>query len=567
MSTLNDKLFNLGMMYGSGMRARQNEHDTIETLKAALNQGKDGTNSTISGNGGKIDYDNAIINGFNQFAANSDSPFTRMMRANSDGSLYNVDPNSGTKLQATQASPYNASADYGVDLNNPYSMAIMNAKNDYARAQKLGDEAAMLRAHATAEQARQQAQAAGAPIQSFLATNNADYNQALALQDQLRAAQVAGNQGFSYQDLVDGKLLNPQITNPTQGVVEQAPTNAGTAPATAAKGVTTPTVGNQQTVQTPTAPNTYDIQAGWNLIKNRQNGGSANPFQMGGQGVLNPLDPNYKAKLILSLKDKGFSYAAIDKALQLSGVDSQIASAQKAQYQNMFLNAMRQGDWGSAGMALANLAGIDKAGASMLGAYYPSYKDNWTEGNKRQDAKTNFGYQQRMAKQKHIYGQEDMRTKAQLQTMANAKILQDKAAIEQNGKLAYAKQLISMGVPQEQVMAMLTGGARKTSTTSGGRANNNETYIDNSGMVHYDKDTDKEMSTMQDEINGLQYDVKQIQGPDDPLRASTGDKHAELLKKLEILRPKITDDDYRTMYETLYAINQQRDLNSGFNAK
>ena len=207
-----------------------------------------------------------------------------MMRANSDGSLYNVDPNSGTKLQATQASPYNASVDYGVDLNNPYSMAIMNAKNDYARAQKLGDEAAMLRANAAAEQARQQAQAAGVPIQSFLATNNADYNQALALQDQLRAAQVAGNQGFSYQDLANGKLLNPQITNPTQGVVEQAPTNAGTAPATAAKGVTTPTVGNQQTVQTPTAPNTYDIQAGWNLIKNRQNGGSANPFQMGVRG-------------------------------------------------------------------------------------------------------------------------------------------------------------------------------------------------------------------------------------------------------------------------------------------
>ena len=310
MSTLNDKLFNLGMMYGSGMRARQNEHDTIETLKAALNQGKDGTNSTNSGNGGKIDYDNAIINGIveainngsvfanptpiasspsiidgmNRANAKSSSPLTQMMRFGSDGTAYNVDPTTGTKLQATQASPYNASADYGVDLNNPYSMAIMNAKNDYARAQKLGDEAAMLRAHAAAEQARQQAQAAGAPIQSFLATNNADYSQALALQDQLRAAQVAGNQGFSYQDLANGKLLNPQMTNPTQGVVEQAPTNAGTAPATAAKGVTTPTVGNQQTVQTPTAPNTYDIQAGWNLIKNRQNGGSANPFQMGVRG-------------------------------------------------------------------------------------------------------------------------------------------------------------------------------------------------------------------------------------------------------------------------------------------
>lgn len=294
MSTLNDKLFNLGMMYGTGMRARQNERDFIKTLRQQIEQQNGGatnnanSNGNTSENGGKIDYDNAIINGFNQFAANSDSPLTRMMRANSDGSIYNVDPNSGTKLQpqqTTQASPYNAGADYGVDLNNPYSMAIMNAKNDYARAQKLGDEAAMLRANAAAEQARQQAQAAGVPIQSFLATNNADYNQAIAMQDQLRAAQVAGNQGFSYQDLADGKLLNPQMTNPTQGVVEQAPTNAGTAPATAAKGVTTPTVGNQQTVQTPTAPNTYDIQAGWNLMKNRQNGGSANPFQLGVRGV------------------------------------------------------------------------------------------------------------------------------------------------------------------------------------------------------------------------------------------------------------------------------------------
>lgn len=292
MSTLNDKLFNLGMMYGTGMRARQNEHDYIKALKEALNQSTGTNNGTTTSNNnggsGQIDYDNAIVNGFNQFTANSDSPFTRMMRANSDGSIYNVDPNSGTKLQPqqnTQASPYNAGADYGVDLNNPYSMAIMNAKNDYARAQKLGDEAAMLRANATAEQARQQAQAAGVPIQSFLANNNADYNQAIAMQDQLRAAQVAGNQGFSYQDLANGKLLNPQMTNPTQGVVEQAPTNAGTAPATAAKGVTTPTVGNQQTVQTPTAANTYDIQAGWNLMKNRQNGGSANPFQMGVRGV------------------------------------------------------------------------------------------------------------------------------------------------------------------------------------------------------------------------------------------------------------------------------------------
>lgn len=287
-----DMFYNGATSLGGRIAENKREGELTAALREIFgknkNSGKTAANNTATDSNGKIDYDNAIVNGFNQFTANSDSPLTRMMRANSDGSIYNVDPNSGTKLQpqqATQASPYNASADYGVDLNNQYSMAIMNAKNDYARAQKLGDEAAMLRANAAAEQARQQAQAAGVPIQSFLATNNADYNQAIALQDQLRAAQVAGNQGFSYQDLADGKLLNPQMTNPTQGVVEQAPTNAGTAPATAAKGVTTPTVGNQQTVQTPTAPNTYDIQAGWNLMKNRQNGGSANPFQMGVRGV------------------------------------------------------------------------------------------------------------------------------------------------------------------------------------------------------------------------------------------------------------------------------------------
>lgn len=289
MANMDDRYFNLGLTLGQGIRARQAEKEAREATEEALKIQEALKRQGVGGDStnGKIDYSNAIINGFNQFAANSDSPFTRMMRAAQDGTVYNVDPSTGNKLQpqqTTQASPYNASADYGVDLNNPYSMNIMNAKNDYARAQKLGDEAAMLRANAAAEQARQQAQAAGVPLQSFLATNNADYNQAIALQDQLRAAQVAGNQGFSYQDLANGKLLNPQMTNPTQGVVEQAPTNAGTAPATAAKGVTTPTVGNQQTVQTPTAANTYDIQAGWNLMKNRQNGGSANPFQMGVRG-------------------------------------------------------------------------------------------------------------------------------------------------------------------------------------------------------------------------------------------------------------------------------------------
>lgn len=193
---------------------------------------------------------------------------------------YGTNQQGNTQSDTAQASPYNAGNDYGVDLNNPYSMAIMNAKNDYYRAQKLGDENAMLRANQVAEQARAQAQEAGVPIQSFLSGNNTDYATAVAMNDQLRQAQVNGNQNFSYADLANGKMLTPQTTNPTQGLNEQQPTSAGTATATPAKGVTTPSVGNQQTAQTQTAPNTYDIQAGYNQMMNQINGGSAqqNPF-------------------------------------------------------------------------------------------------------------------------------------------------------------------------------------------------------------------------------------------------------------------------------------------------
>ena len=183
-----------------------------------------------------------------------------------------VSPNQQTTPQ------FNAGADYGVDLMNPYSMQIMNAKNDYARAQKLGDEQAMLRANATAEQARKAAQEAGVPIQSFLSSNNVDYGQALNMNDQLGAAQVAGNKNFSYEDLLNGTIPNQQTANPTQGIVAQSPVNAGTAVATPAQGVTTPSVGNQQTAQTPNAVSLEQMKKDFNQYVNNQTGGTAYPF-------------------------------------------------------------------------------------------------------------------------------------------------------------------------------------------------------------------------------------------------------------------------------------------------
>ena len=188
------------------------------------------------------------------------------------GQPQQVSPNQQTTPQ------FNAGADYGVDLLNPYSNQIMSAKNDYARAQKLGDEQAMLRAHATAEQARKAAQEAGVPIQSCLSSNNVDYGQAFNMNDQLRAAQEAGNKNFSYEDLLNGTIPSQQTANPTQGVVAQSPVNAGTAVATPAQGVTTPSVGNQQTVQTPNAVSLEQMKKDFNQYVNNQTGGAAYPF-------------------------------------------------------------------------------------------------------------------------------------------------------------------------------------------------------------------------------------------------------------------------------------------------
>ena len=271
MANMGDKFFNLGMMIGNGIAARQREGELTKALRKAF--GLDGNSDTAGniaqqnqqgGNNYKFDYNSMMGTGTGN--ANLDKLLSMQ------GQPQQTPPNQQTAPQ------FNAGADYGVDLMNPYSMQIMNAKNDYARAQKLGDEQAMLRANATAEQARKAAQEAGVPIQSFLSSNNVDYGQALNMNDQLRAAQVAGNKNFSYEDLLNGIIPNQQTANPTQGIVAQSPVNAGAAVATPAQGVTTPTVGNQQTVQTPNAVSLEQMKKDFNQYVNNQTGGTAYPF-------------------------------------------------------------------------------------------------------------------------------------------------------------------------------------------------------------------------------------------------------------------------------------------------
>ena len=271
MANMGNKFFNLGMMIGNGIAARQREGEITKALRKEF--GLDGNSDTAGniaqqnqqgGNNYKFDYNSMMGTG------TGNAGLDKLLSM--QGQPQQTPPNQQTAPQ------FNAGADYGVDLMNPYSNQIMSAKNDYARAQKLGDEQAMLIAHAKAEQARKAAQEAGVPIQSFLSSNNVDYGQALNMNDQLRAAQVAGNKNFSYEDLLNGTIPNQQTANPTQGIVAQSPVNAGTAVATPAQGVTTPTVGNQQTAQTPNALSLEQIRKDYNQYVNNQTGGTAYPF-------------------------------------------------------------------------------------------------------------------------------------------------------------------------------------------------------------------------------------------------------------------------------------------------
>ena len=268
MANMGDKFFNLGMMIGNGIAARQREGELTKALRKAFgldsNSDTAGNNAQQGNNNYKFDYNSMMGNG------TGNAGLDKLLSM--QGQPQQTSPTQQTAPQ------FNAGADYGVDLMNPYSMQIMNAKNDYARAQKLGDEQAMLRANSVAEQARAAAKEAGVPIQSFLSGNNVDYGQALNMNDQLRAAQVAGNKNFSYEDLLNGTIPNQQTANPTQGIVAQSPVNAGTAVATPAQGVTVPTVGNQQTAQTPNAVSLEQMKKDFNQYVNNQTGGAAYPF-------------------------------------------------------------------------------------------------------------------------------------------------------------------------------------------------------------------------------------------------------------------------------------------------
>ena len=267
-------------------------------------------------------------------------------------------------------------------------------------------------------------------------------------------------------------------------------------------------------------------------------------------------------KLIMSMKDKGFDYATIGKAMDMMGVDNKVNQAKSNLYQQQFINALGAGNYAGAGTALSNLAEINKPQAAMLASYFPSFKDNWSVDVARQNAA-----------QAHNWNRTDKKEDMAMQNAYRQAELQQRLQLQEMQEQRAIASLVNMGMSQREAEARVRAKYNPSAgvggrTSTGKSRNGNETYIDENGMVHYDKETDKKVKEFNDKLNGFIYDVSQIKGADDiEKRSSTGDSLDELKKELELLRPYITDTDYSDFYDALYAGASQRQVNAGYPIK
>ena len=222
-------------------------------------------------------------------------------------------------------------------------------------------------------------------------------------------------------------------------------------------------------------------------------------------------------KLIMSMKDKGFDYATIGKAMDMMGVDSKINQAKSNMYQQQFINALGTGNYAGAGAALSNLAEINKPQAAMLASYFPSFKDNWNVDVARQNAAQAHNWNRADKKEdmamQNAYRQADLRQKIQLQEMQRQRAI---------------SSLVGIGMPQAEAEAYVDGRYRKPASGSGGRASTGSGVKSSDGN-HYTvngqpvKQSSEDLELKNQLENNWHYAWEAVNNPDNnPLKGGDG---------------------------------------------
>ena len=164
-------------------------------------------------------------------------------------------------------------------------------------------------------------------------------------------------------------------------------------------------------------------------------------------------------KLIMSMKDKGFDYATIGKAMDMMGVDNKVNQAKSNLYQQQFINALGAGNYAGAGTALSNLAEINKPQAAMLASYFPSFKDNWNVDVARQNAA-----------QAHKWNRADKKEDMALQNAYKMADLQQRLQLQDMQYQRAIAALVNMGMSPQEAAAYVYAKYRQPTSGSSGKA-------------------------------------------------------------------------------------------------
>lgn len=112
-------------------------------------------------------------------------------------------------------------------------------------------------------------------------------------------------------------------------------------------------------------------------------------------------DPNYKRNLERFFKSKGFKYSDIEAWMERNKIDEKINEAKSNTYTNGFVQSLDNGDFANASLALSYLVGTDPKRATALMANFPSFKDNWSVNNARENAMVAYQMKQKADQAKY----------------------------------------------------------------------------------------------------------------------------------------------------------------------
>lgn len=112
-------------------------------------------------------------------------------------------------------------------------------------------------------------------------------------------------------------------------------------------------------------------------------------------------DPNYKRNLERFFKSKGFKYSDIEAWMERNKIDEKINEAKSNVYTNGFVQSLDNGDFANASLALSYLVGTDPKRATALMANFPSFRDNWSVNNARENAMVAYQMKQKADQAKY----------------------------------------------------------------------------------------------------------------------------------------------------------------------